>query len=54
MIEKFLPIVYEKKMKDIEGTGIVNRAKFYEVLHMLTSKENKEYLKILMQSSVGY
>lgn len=44
MIEKFLPIVYEKKMKDIEGTGIVNRAKFYYVPFMLNEDENKEYL----------
>lgn len=44
LIEELIPIVYEKKMKDIEGTGVVNRAKFYYVPFMLTPEENKDYL----------
>lgn len=44
LIEKYVPIVYELKMAEIEGTGIVNRAKFFYIPYQLSKQENKQYL----------
>jgi superfamily II DNA or RNA helicase len=45
LIEEFVPLVYERKMSDLEGKDIVNTAKLYFVNYMLNSTENKQYLQ---------
>lgn len=44
LIEQFVPIVYDIKMNQIEGTGVVNEAKGFLVNYMLTPEENRKYL----------
>lgn len=39
------PIVYEKKMKEIEQREVVNKSQFYYVPYLLNEKENARYLK---------
>lgn len=45
LLKKIVPIVYEKDLKDVEGKGVVNDSRYYIVNYMLTSEENKKYLK---------
>lgn len=44
LLEEYIPIVFEKKMNEIEGTGIVNEAKGYFVNYILSPEENRKYL----------
>lgn len=44
LIENYLPIVYEKIMADLDGKGIVNKAKLYAVNYLLSPEENRKYL----------
>lgn len=44
LIEQFVPIVFDIKMNEIEGTGVVNEAKGFLVNYMLTPEENRKYL----------
>jgi len=39
------PIVYERKLKEIEENKVVNKSQFYYVPYLLNEKENKAYLE---------
>ena len=39
------PIVYERKLKEIEENKVVNKSQFYYVPYLLNEKENNEYLE---------
>lgn len=44
IIEQYVPIVFEKKMKELEDKGVVNKAKYFMVPYMLNPDENKDYI----------
>lgn len=44
MIEKYIPIVFSKEVKDIEDDSIINKAQLHLVNFMLTKAENAKYL----------
>lgn len=39
------PIVYERKLKEIEENKVVNKSQFYYVPYLLNEKENAQYLE---------
>jgi superfamily II DNA or RNA helicase len=44
MLEQFIPVVYEKTLGEVEGTGVINEAEFYFVNFLLNPYENRKYL----------
>lgn len=44
MLEEHIPIVFDVKMHEIEGKGVVNEAQGFFVNYMLNAAENKKYL----------
>lgn len=44
LLKEIVPIVYEKKISDIDGVGIVNKANLYVVNYLLLPEENRKYL----------
>ena len=44
IIKEYLPVVFERKLSEIEGKGIINEADFYFLNYMLTPTENRKYL----------
>lgn len=42
--KEIAPIVYQKKLQDIEENSIVNKSKYYFVKFMMTAEETKSYL----------
>lgn len=44
ILQKYVPVVLEKKMHEIEGKGVVNEAEAYIYNILLTPKENQKYL----------
>lgn len=40
-----IPIVYRKKMSEMENEGVLNKSKYYYVNFMLTEEENSKYLR---------
>lgn len=45
LARKIIPIVYEKKLKEIEQKSVINKSQFWYVPFVLNEKENREYLK---------
>jgi superfamily II DNA or RNA helicase len=45
LAKKIVPVVYEKKLKEIEEKSVVNKSQFYYVPYRLNQKENNEYLR---------
>jgi len=45
MAKEIAPIIYEKKLKEIEEREVVNKSQLYYVPYRLSDKENNEYLK---------
>lgn len=44
VIENYFPIVYEKQVKDVEDSSVINKANLYFVNFMLNRFENNKYL----------
>lgn len=45
LAKQIAPIVYEKKIKEIEDKGVVNKANFFMVPYLLNQAENAEYIQ---------
>jgi superfamily II DNA or RNA helicase len=44
LAKKIAPIVYEKKLKEIEDKSVINKSQFWYVPYLLNEKENAKYL----------
>lgn len=44
MLEEYIPIVYEKQVKEIEDGNVINKANLYFVNYILSKAENHKYL----------